>query len=172
MRLLPRLALLSAVLIAPAVSAQQQQARPRKLGDFQSWIAATYMEGGQKVCYAFAKASRSEGPARQGVLLTVTHRPNGRDTVTMSAGYTYPRNAEVVSTVSANEMPFYTAGSTAAARDGAAVVRAFRNGREAVLRGPGANGRGMVSDIFPLAGFSGAYEAISKECPPAGGTRR
>lgn len=171
MRLLPRLALLAAVLIVPAASAQQQTP-PRKLGDFQSWIAATYAEGGQKVCYAFAKPSRSDGPSRQGVLLTVTHRPNGRDTVTMSAGYTYPRNAEVVSTVSANELPFYTAGSTAAARDGAAVVRAFRNGREAVLRGPGANGRGTVADTFPLAGFSGAYDAISKECPPAGGTRR
>ncbi len=148
--------------------AQQQQARPRKLGDFQAWIAATYAEGGQKVCYAFAKPTRSEGASRQGVLLTVTHRPSGRDTVTMSAGYAYPRNAEVMATVSANELPFYTAGSTAAARDGAAAVRAFRSGRDAVLRGPGANGRGTVTDSFSLAGFSAAYEAIGKECPPPG----
>jgi invasion protein IalB len=166
MRVFLRLALLTAVFVAPAAIAEQQQARPRKLGDFQSWIAATYMEGGQKVCYAFAKASR------QGVLLTVTHRHSGRDTVTVSAGYAYPRNAEATAVVGGTELPFYTAGSTAAARDGAAAVRAFRNGREAVLRGPGANGRGTVSDSFPLAGFSGAYEAISKECPPGGAARR
>lgn len=166
MRVLPRLALPLLLLLAPVALAQQQPARPRKLGDFQAWTAATYAEGGQKVCYAFAKPTRSEGATRQGVLLTVTHRATGRDTVTMSTGYAYPRNAEVMATISANEMPFYTAGSTAAARDGAAVVRAFRNGRDAVLRGPGANGRGTVTDSFSLAGFGQAYDAISKECPP------
>ena len=63
---------------------------------------------------------------------------------------------------------FYTSGSTAAARDGAAAVRAFRNGRDAVMTAPGANGRGTVADSFPLAGFGAAYEAICKECPAGG----
>ncbi|SDB35755.1 invasion associated locus B family protein [Belnapia rosea] len=159
MRALPCFLLLAS-LLAPA--AQAQQARPQKLGEFQSWIAASFAEGGQKVCYAFTRASR------QGVMLTVTHRQGRRDTVTVSAGYAYPRNAEATATVGGTDLPFYTAGSTAAARDGAAAIRAFRNGREAVLKGPGANGRGTVSDTFPLAGFSAAYDAISKECPPGG----
>ncbi len=159
MRALPCFLLLAS-LLAPA--AQAQQARPQKLGEFQSWIAASFAEGGQKVCYAFARASR------QGVMLTVTHRPGRRDTVTVSAGYAYPRNAEATATVGGTDLPFYTAGSTAAARDGAAAIRAFRSGREAVLKGPGANGRGTVSDTFSLAGFSAAYDAISKECPPGG----
>jgi invasion protein IalB len=159
------LALLAAILLAPAAMAEQQ-ARPRKLGEFQDWIAATYTEGGQKVCYAFARTKRS------GVLLTVTHRPGARDTVTVTAGYTYPRNAEPTAVVGGTDLPFYTAGSTAAARDGAATVRAFRGGRDAVLRGPGANGHGTVSDSFSLSGFSAAYEAISKECPPGGTAHR
>ncbi|MBL6458105.1 hypothetical protein JMJ55_22465 [Belnapia sp. T6] len=160
-----RLALILGTILVPA--AQAQQARPQKLGEFGAWIAASYAEGGQKVCYAFTRTGR------QGVLLSVTHRPTTRDTVTVTAGYAYPRNAEATATVGGTDLPFYTAGSTAAARDGAAAVRAFRNGRDAVLKGPGANGRGTVSDSFSLSGFTAAYEAISKECPPgAGGAHR
>lgn len=168
MRMPCRLILLAALTLAPLVAAAQP--RPQKLGDFQSWTAASYAEGGQKTCYAFARPSKSE-PARQGILLTVTHRPSARDTVTISAGYAFPRNAEAAVTVGGTELNFYTSGSTAAARDGAAAVRAFRNGRDAVMKAPGANGRGTASDTFPLAGFSAAYDAISKECPAAGGKR-
>ncbi len=164
MRAFPGFAFLIALLIAPAALAQQ--ARPRKLGEFDAWTAAVYEERGKEVCYAFARTSRD------GVLLTVTHRPGGRDTVTVSAGYTYPRNAEPVATVGGTELAFYTAGTTAAARDGAAAVRAFRAGREAVMNAPAANGRGRVSDTFSLMGFTQAYEVISRECPPGGATRR
>ena len=168
MRMPRRLALLAALVLAPIVA--EAQPRPQKLGEFQSWTAASFAEGGQKTCYAFARPSKSE-PARKDVLLTVTHRQAARDTVTISAGYAFPRNAEATVTVSGNDLNFYTAGSTAAARDGAAAVRAFRNGRDAVMRAPGANGKGTASDSFPLAGFGAAYDAISKECPAAGGKR-
>ncbi|TDH61104.1 hypothetical protein E2C06_18530 [Dankookia rubra] len=168
MRMPSRLALLAALLLAPVVA--EAQPRPQKLGEFQSWTAASFAEGGQKICYAFARPSKSE-PARQGVLLTVTHRHNARDTVTISAGYAFPRNAEATVSVGGTDLAFYTAGSTAAARDGAAAVRAFRNGRDAVMKAPVANGKGTVSDSFPLAGFSAAYDAISKECPAAGAKR-
>jgi len=160
MRMPLRLALLATLVAAlPLAPVLGQQARPQRLGDFQSWTAAAYGERAQRICYAFARASRA------GVLLTVTHLPGSRDEVTVSAGYTYPRNAEATVNVGATELPFYTAGSTAAARDGAAAVRAFRNGREAVLKAPPANGRGTHTDSFPLAGFGAAYDAITRECP-------
>jgi invasion protein IalB len=168
MRMQSRLALLAALSLAPIVA--EAQPRPQRLGEFQSWTAASFAEGGQKTCYAFARPSKSE-PARQGVLLTVTHRHNARDTVTVSAGYAFPRNAEATVSVGGTDLNFYTSGSTAAARDGAAAVRAFRNGKDAVMKAPGANGKGTASDSFPLAGFGAAYEAISKECP-AGGAKR
>ena len=50
-------------------------------------------------------------------------------------------------------------------KNGAALIAAFRGGREAVVRSPVPSGRGVVTDTFPLAGFSAAYEAISRECP-------
>src|SRR4051812_6257140 len=95
-----RPALFAALVLAPLLplGAAQAQPRPQKLGDFQSWTAASFAEGGQKTCYAFARPSKAEGN-RQGVMLTVTHRHNARDTVTISAGYTFPRNAEATVTV-------------------------------------------------------------------------
>ena len=170
-RLLSLLPLLAPALLVVSAAAQQAPAaQPRKLGQFQSWTAAVHTEAGHKICYAFSRASKAEGvvnrPANQ-VLLTVTHRPQGRDAVALRAGYAYPRNAEVKVQVGSNEFTFYTSGSDAHGRDGAAAVRAFRAGREVMARGPGPNNRGNASDSFALAGFAQAYEAISRECPAA-----
>jgi invasion protein IalB len=167
--------MLAPVLLARPAAAQQAPAQPRKLGQFQSWTAAVHMEAGQKICYAFARASKAEGvvnrPANQ-VLLTVTHRPQGRDAVALNAGYAYPRNAEVRVQVGATEFNYYTSGTNAHARDGAASVRAFRGGREVQARGPGPNNRGNATDTFALAGFAQAYDAISRECPAPAPARR
>ncbi len=164
---------LSALIAVPAVAQQRApapggaapaQPGPRRLGDFQDWIAAVHTEAGQKVCYAFTRAQRSD-PAREGVILTVTHRAASRDQVALSAGYAYPRNAAVTVAVGTRELPFYTGGNSAFARDGRAAVAAFRNGASAVARGPRAGGRGTATDTFSLTGFSAAYDAISQECP-------
>lgn len=161
---------LSALVVVPAIAQQRapaptaQQQGPRRLGDFQDWIAAVHNEAGQKVCYAFTRAQRSD-PAREGVILTVTHRTASRDQVALSAGYAYPRNASVTVAVGTRELAFYTGGNSAFARDGRAAVAAFRSGANAVARGPRAGGRGTATDTFSLSGFSAAYDAISQECP-------
>lgn len=171
------LAAVAAALLLPVTDAAAQQARPRKLGEYQSWTAVALGEGAQKVCYAFARAARSEGvPNRpaQGVMLVVTHRPEGRDQVALRAGYAYPRgtdaNDPVQLSVGGAALGFYTAQDSAFARDNRAAVAALRNGREAVARGPVPSGRGQAVDAFPLAGFGQAHDAISRECP--GGARR
>jgi hypothetical protein len=176
MRALPILAL---ALPFACTLASVAQAQPKRLGDYGSWTAATSTEGGQKICYAFARAAKAEGvPGRAAntVMLVVTHRPQGRDQVALQSGYAYPRQADgapdpVQVSVGPRSLGFFTAGTSAFAREGAAAVAAFRNGRQAVAKGPGPNGRGQASDTFPLAGFGAAYDAISKECPaaPAGG---
>lgn len=138
---------------------------PQRLGTFNDWTAATHEEGNAKVCYAF---TRLEG--RNNALLTVTHRPQGRDQVALRIGRPFPRNAEVKMDVGTADLDFYTAGDNAFARDGRATVAAFRNGREAVAKSPAANNR-STTETFSLAGFTAAYEAISRECPP-GSPRR
>lgn len=163
----PLLLIALAALVAVPAAAQQRggaQPSPRRLGDFQDWTAAVHTEGGQKVCYAFTRAQRTD-PPRNGVILTVTHRSSGRDQVALNAGYSYPRNAAVTVTVGQTQLAFYTGGTSAFARDGRASVAAFRAGRTAVSRGPRSGGGGTATDSFSLIGFTAAYEAISEECP-------
>lgn len=179
MRGFPVLALLLAPFL-PVADAAAQQAKPHKLGDYQSWTAAAMGEGGQKVCYAFTRATKAEGvPGRSpnNVMLVVTHRPQGRDQVALQAGYTYPRNGNesgdpVQVTVGSRSLGFFTSGSSAFAREGHAAVATLRGGSQAVARGPAPNGKGQASETFSLSGFGAAYEAISKECPAGGGGRR
>lgn len=154
---------------APAQDPAQRQ-QPTRIGEFQNWIAAHTQEQGQKVCYAFTRAARSEGGPqnRTTVTLTVTHRPTGRDQVAVSVGYPYPRQAEAVLTIGTQEFRSYgVVQSSAFFQSGAQLIAGFRNGREAVVRSPGPPGRGAVTDTFPLAGFAAAYAAISRECPAA-----
>lgn len=178
-------ALLPALLAATLAPAAAQQARPQapapaqdpaqrqqptRIGQFQNWIAAHTQEQGQKVCYAFTRAARSEGGPqnRATVTLTVTHRPTGRDQVAVSVGYPYPRQAEAVLTIGTQEFRSYgVVQSSAFFQSGAQLIAGFRNGREAVVRSPGPPGRTAATDTFPLAGFAAAYDAISRECPAA-----
>ena len=166
-----RTALVLAALAVPLPALAQQRAQPQRLGNHQSWTAATHQENGQKVCYAFARASRSEGGPqnRQNVTLTVTHRQGGRDQVAISVGYPLPRQAESVLTVGTTEFRSYgVVQMSAFFQNGAQLVTAFRAGRDAVARSPGPPGRPAVTDTFPLSGFSAAYDAISRECPAGG----
>lgn len=185
MRRFPLLALLAFTITAYSFpqGAEAQQAnraaanapRPARLGDFQSWTAVSHIEGGQKVCYAFTRARSMEGvPGRSAdnVMLLVTHRPGGRDQIAVRAAYAFPRGAETKLFIGQNEFAFFTNADTSFARDGRAVVAALRGGREAVHRGPGPNGRGQANDTFALAGFTQAYEAIGRECPPPAPARR
>jgi invasion protein IalB len=162
------LPLLAALVLPLTAQGQTQRAQPQRLGNHQNWTAATHQDGGQKVCYAFTRASSSEAapPNRQNVTLTVTHRPGGRDQVAVSVGYALPRGAESVLTVGSNEFRSYgVVQSSAFFQNGDGLIRAFRAGRDAVARTPGPTGRPPVSDTFSLVGFTAAYEAISRECP-------
>ena len=151
----------------PPAHPQQRTDEPKPLGRFDSWIAATHLEGGQMVCYAFTRAQNSAPrlPGRGDVVLTVTERPTGRDAVAVSAGYPYPANAEVRLRVERGEQAFYTSQRSAFSHDGHSTVAAMMKSHEAVARGPGPHGVPAVTDSFSLRGFDAAYAAISKACP-------
>jgi len=141
---------------------------PRMLGKFEDWTAAVHQEGGQTVCYAFVRA-QSSAPSVAGrgdVVLTVTERPTGRDAVAISAGFAFSPGAEVLVQIDRTGLHFYTAQRNAFARDGGEAVASMMKGREAIARLPGPHGT-QVTDTFSLRGFSQAYAAIGKACPPA-----
>jgi Invasion associated locus B (IalB) protein len=170
-------ALLTLVLAVPAgAQAQPKPAKPAKpkvaaapaeLGKFDDWIAATHQESGQTTCYAFVRAKNSVPalPGRGEVVLTVTERPSGRDTVAISAGFPFGKDAAVTMQVDTSGLDFYTAQSNAFARDGKAAVAAFQKGQQALTRSPGPRDGQTVVDTFSLRGFSAAYAAINKACP-------
>ena len=173
MRALTMILGLTFVLTATAAQAQQRSAPaakpagPQELGKFNDWTAASYQESGQTVCYAFVRAKNSV-PAIQGrgeVVLTVTVRPTTRDTVALSAGFPYRKDAAVTMQVDTAGLDFYTSQSSAFARDGKAVVAAFQKGDQATVRSPGSRDGQVVVDTFSLRGFSAAYAAINKACP-------
>jgi hypothetical protein len=140
----------------------------KKLGDFDDWIAATHRESGQTVCYAFVRAKNSVPtlPGRGEVVLTVAERPGLRDTVAISAGFPFRKDAAVTMQVDTTGLDFYTAQSSAFAKDGRAVVAAFRRGEEALVRSPGPRDGQTLVDTFSLRGFKAAYAEINKVCPP------
>ena len=139
---------------------------PKSIGKFEDWQAATHQEAGQPVCYAFTRAASSQPalPGRGDVVLTVTQRNGGRDSVAISAGFAYAAGTEVQVGVDQAQLAFYTANRSAFARDGKAAVAAFEKGRQAIAKSPGPRAV-AVSDSFSLRGFSPAYAAINKACP-------
>lgn len=151
----------------PAAPAKPAAAGPKELGKFDDWIAATHQEAGQPTCYAFVRAKNSTPalPGRGEVVLTVTERPSGRDTVAISAGFPFRKDAAVTVQVETTGLDFYTAQSSAFARDGRATVAAFQKGEQATARSPGPRDGQVIVDTFSLRGFSAAYAAINKACP-------
>ena len=163
--------LLATILLAAAPPAWAQSRPtvksdgPKSIGTFQDWQAATHTEGGQPVCYALTRAKPAGAlPGRGEVVLTVTQRPTLRDAVAISAGFAYAANAEVKVEAGQAKLDFYTAQRSAFARSGPAAVAAFTKAAHALATSPGP--RGPVADTFSLKGFSAAYAAINKACPP------
>lgn len=173
----------------PTPAPAAKTAGPKQIGRFGEWTAATHQESGGMVCYAFTRAQSSTPrvPGRGEVVLTVSQRASGRDAVAIAAGFTYAANAAVTVQVDQTGLDFYTAQRNAFARDGKAAVAAFQKGTRAIARSPGPSAGpspapgsspgtapgtapgakdAQVTDTFSLSGFSDAYKAIVKECPP------
>jgi hypothetical protein len=152
---------------APKPAAASSATAPKRIGKFEDWTAATHVEAGQTVCYAFTTAQSSVPPisGRGDVNLTVTQRPPAsRDAVAISAGFTYAANSAVAVQAETVAMEFYTAQRSAFARDGKAAVQALLKAKQVLARSPNPKG-GTVTDQFSTKGLTAAYAAINKACP-------
>ncbi len=154
----------------PAHPAAAASNAPKEIAAFEDWTAATHQEGDHTACYALTRAQNSTPklPGRGEVVLTVTERPAARDTVAIEAGFDYVKDANVTVQVDQTGLDFFTRERDAYARDGKAAVAAFQKGAQAIARSPGPKGQ-QVTDTFSLKGFSAAYAAIVKACPPPKG---
>lgn len=141
-------------------------AKPALMGKFEDWRSATLDQSGETICYAFTRPQKSTPalPGRGDVFITVTERARLRDTVSLTAGFTYASGAKVSVVVDGKPFSFYTAGRSAFAHDGAAVIKAFIQGSSAVVTSPGPHGK-IVRDEFSLKGFRSAFAAVQEVCP-------
>ncbi len=140
------------------------------LGRHGAWIAYTYQENGQPVCYMTSAPTKSEGNySRRGdVQMLVTHRPSRQafDVISVVAGYEYERDTDVTLSIDGNRRNLFTNGDRAWARDSAtdqAMTQAMIKGRNGIVSGTSSRGT-LTTDTFSLVGFTAAHEAISKAC--------
>lgn len=103
------------------------------------------------------------------IYAVVTHRPADKsyNVVNFVAGYTYKNNSNVVvkiGTTTFNNL--FTNGDNAWAPDNATdkkLVEAMKRGQRMIVEGTSSRGT-KTKDTYSLAGFSGAYRAISSKC--------
>ena len=99
------------------------------------------------------------------MVLTVTERPSGRDTVAITAGFPFRKDAAVTVQVDTTGLDFYTAQSNAFARDGKAAVAAFQKGwaGAVALTGPARrpDDRGHIQPARLFRGIRGDQQGMS-----------
>ncbi|MDE2333505.1 MAG: hypothetical protein KGK10_03100 [Rhodospirillales bacterium] len=138
----------------------------KSIGMFGDWQAATYVDAGQTVCYAFTRTLEGGKPSKGpgGAVLSIAERPTIRDAVAIAVDHTFPSGAVVSVSIDRTKQDFYTSGSSAFSRDGAGLVGAMERGSDLVAVSPGAGNR-TTTDRFSLKGFTAAHTAIVKACP-------
>lgn len=149
--------------IAPAMS---QEAK--RLGAFGAWVAYAYSDAGGKVCYAAARADKTQGgdKGRQGTVVAVTHRAKSAGEVSLNAAYGFKKDSETEILLSGNKHTFFAQGQSAWAKEAAAdkpIVAAMVRGRDIVIRATPAKGPAVI-DTVSLTGFGDALGAIDKAC--------
>lgn len=144
---------------------------PTELGEYKDWTAYYYTEGKNIVCYMASTPKKDEGnyKVRGDIYAIVTHRPADKsyNVVNFVAGYPYKKGASVVvkiGTTAFNNL--FSNGETAWAPDNITdkkLVEAMKRGERMTVEGVSARGT-KTKDTYSLAGFSGAYNAISAKC--------
>ncbi|HUC61110.1 MAG TPA: invasion associated locus B family protein [Alphaproteobacteria bacterium] len=155
--------------LAPLPAAAQGKGGAQAIGNFGSWQALTYKEGGADVCYVASLPTKSEGhapkPGEANIL--VTHWPARKNfgVVSIAIGGDYKKDSHVELQIGTDKFSLFTQGNRAWANDGddAKIVASFKAGRDVVVRAVPAKGA-RTTDVYSLDGFTKAYETASKAC--------
>ena len=144
---------------------------PTELGEYKDWTAYSYQEGKNIVCYMASTPKKDEGnyKTRGDIYAVVTHRPAEKsyNVVNFVAGYPFKKGSNVtvkIGTTSFNNL--FVNDDKAWAPDVATdkkLVDTMKRGERMIVEGISARGT-KTKDTYSLAGFSGAYKAISTKC--------
>ncbi|MGE5502801.1 MAG: invasion associated locus B family protein [Actinomycetota bacterium] len=166
MTLRPATAALVVVMFAAAGSAAAEDTK--RLGKHGEWESYAYAEGGSKVCYAAAAATKVQGgdKGKNGLVVIVTHRAKGANEVSVTGQGAFKKDSDVEMQIGATKHSLFTRADHAWAKDGTAdkaIVAAMQKGREITLHATPAKGSAITGSV-PLSGFSDALAAIDKAC--------
>ncbi|MFC4272359.1 hypothetical protein GQF03_13625 [Sneathiella chungangensis] len=160
---------LSLFLIAPGPAAAQQ-AEPRALGTFNDWLAYSWIENGNKVCYMLSRPLKStpQGVNRGDIYVMVAYRPKSKsqEEVSHVAGYPYKDQSTVEALIGNRKFLLATNGEVAWVPEGSSdeqLVSAMRGGSKMIVKGTSTRGT-LTVDTYSLQGFTAAHKQIRKSC--------
>lgn len=154
--------------LAAGLATQAFADEATRLGAFGAWEGYAYSDKGGKVCYAAARADKTQGgdKGRAGSAIAVTHRPKSPGEVSLMGPYGFKKDSSVEIQIGGMKHTFFTRGQSAWAKDATAdkaIIAAMVKGREVLVQATPTKGA-AVSDSIPLKGFSDALAAIDKAC--------
>lgn len=162
---------LGAALLILALAGPASAEKRDILGSFTDWDAILIVrDNGERICYMISvpKATAPEGANRGNIFATITHRPKRkvRDEVNIVAGYPFKAGSDANVAIGAGRFNLFTEGQGAWAYtpdDDSKLVAAMKGGSSMTVKGTSARGT-ATTDQYSLAGFTAAYNAISKAC--------
>ncbi|MGE5545774.1 MAG: invasion associated locus B family protein [Solirubrobacterales bacterium] len=157
---------LAVALVAIAAPAGADEAK--KLGTFGAWEGYAYSDAGGKVCYAAARADKTQGgdKNRAGTALAITHRAKSHGEVSLLGSYGFKKDSDAEIQIGGMKHSFFTRGESAWAKDAnadKAIIAQLAKAKEVAVHATPAKGA-AISDTIPLKGFSEALAAIDKAC--------
>jgi hypothetical protein len=162
--------LIFSLTLALAGPLQAQQAEPRALGSFDDWLAYSWIENGNKVCYMLSRPLKStpQNVRRGDIYVMVTYRPKSvsKEEVSHVAGYPFKDRSTVEASIGSNKFLLATNGEVAWVPEGesdAKLIAAMRGGATMVVRGTSSRDT-LTVDTYSLKGFTAAYQQIRKSC--------
>jgi hypothetical protein len=165
-RLLAAIAILFPLTAALADTADSPTLLGANNGKFGTWTAVESGTGSDRICYAFTspQSSSPDWKGRGLVMLTVTEHQGVRDVVSITPGYTYPKNSTVSVTLGTDTVAFYALDNVALTQNETAALIGLDRQNVALVTSTGPDGQPVV-DKYALEGFAAAYRAITEACP-------
>lgn len=169
-RLTASLFLTLSLLLTLSGPAAAQQAEPRALGTFTDWLAYSWVENDNKVCYMLSRPLKStpQGVKRGDIYVMVAYRPKSKskEEVSHVAGYPYKDKSTVEALIGNSKFLLATNNEVAWVPEGGSddkLISAMRGGSKMVVKGTSSRGT-LTVDTYSLQGFTAAYKQIRKSC--------
>jgi len=143
---------------------------PKKIGENHAWVAYTYKDNGNTVCFMASAPEKMEGKytRRDDPFALVTHHPaeGVSGEASLVAGYTYRKDSDVTVTIGERNFSLVTEDDrawTSGTEDDARLVKAMISGIRMTVVGYSSRGT-KTTDTYSLKGFTATKKLIDQAC--------